>query len=206
APPPAIPDTAPLRRDPAAAPDRHVVRESRLAREEDVVLDVSAPRDARLAGDETAPAEATVVPDLHEVVDLGSRADHRVVHAAAIDRRVGPDLHVVPDGAATHLGNLAWRLAVLPRDVAEAVRAESHARVQNDAVAHDRAAVAHHLRQQLDVVAELHAVSQHGRGDDAHVLAEAHAPAEHRVGTDRHRLLPGDGCADHRRPVGPALP
>src|SRR5207302_10465559 len=110
-----------------AASDRHVVRESRLAREEDVVLDVSAPRDYRLAGDEATRADATVVPDLHEVVDLGSRADHRVVHAAAIDRRVGPDLHVVPDDAATHLGNLARHLAVLPRDVAEAVRAESHA-------------------------------------------------------------------------------
>src|SRR5881628_1824203 len=115
-------------------------------------------------------------------------------------------IHVVPDDAATHLGNLARHLAVLPRDVAEAVRAESHARVQNDAVAHDRAAVAHHLRQQLDVVAELHAVSQHGRGADPHVLAEAHAPAEHRVGTDRHRLLPDDAFADHRRPVDPRPP
>src|SRR5438046_7696201 len=137
-----VPNHAPLHRDAGAASDRHVVRESRLARAAAVVLDVSTPRDPRLAGDEATRADATVVPDLHEVVDLGSRADHRVVHAAAIARRVGPDLHVVPDDAATHLGNLARHLAVLPRDVAEAVRAESHTRVQNDAVAHDRAAVA----------------------------------------------------------------
>src|SRR5439155_22983758 len=101
-----VPDHASLHRDAGAAPDRHVVGESRLTREEDVILDVGAPCDPRLAGDEAARADATVVPDLHEVVDLRSRADHRVVHAAAVDRRVGPDLHVVPDDAATHLGNL----------------------------------------------------------------------------------------------------
>src|SRR5437867_11902985 len=38
-----VPDHAPLHRDPGAAPDRHMVGESRLAREEDVILDVGAP-------------------------------------------------------------------------------------------------------------------------------------------------------------------
>src|SRR5207247_4626025 len=73
-----VPDHAPLHRDAGAAPDRHVVRESRLAREEDVVLDVSAPRDARLAGDEAARADATVVPDQHEVVDIRDRKSTRL--------------------------------------------------------------------------------------------------------------------------------
>src|SRR5213078_4140172 len=43
-----VSDHAPLYRDAGAAPDRHVVGESRLTREEDVILDVGAPCDPRL--------------------------------------------------------------------------------------------------------------------------------------------------------------
>src|SRR5437870_3707943 len=83
-----VPDHAPLHRDARAAPDRHMVGESRLAREEHFILHVRAPGDSRLARDQAARADPTVVPDLHEVVDLRPRTDHRIVDAAPIDRRV----------------------------------------------------------------------------------------------------------------------
>src|SRR6266516_3988454 len=94
-----VPDHPSLHRDARAAPDRHMVGEASLARQEDVVFDVGAARDSRLTGDQTARPDAAVVADLHEVVDLRPRAHDGVVHAAAIKCRVGADLDVGADDA-----------------------------------------------------------------------------------------------------------
>src|SRR2546430_6163831 len=105
-----------------------------------------------------------------------------------------------------HLRNLPWRRAVLARDVAEPIRAQPHARVQDHPASHDRAAVTHHVGHDLYVVPQLHAVSQdHTRGNP-HVAAEAYVPAEHRVRSDRNGLLPNDAPFDHRRAMRARLP
>ena len=51
-------------------------------------------------------ADHDVVGDLHQVVDLGALADHRVRQRAPVDRGVGADLHVVADDDAADLGHL----------------------------------------------------------------------------------------------------
>src|SRR6266851_2249731 len=195
-----VSDDASLDRDAGAAPDRHVVREPRLAREEYVVLDVRAARDTRLPGDEAARADPTVVPDLDQVVDLRPQADHSVVHTAAVDRGVRANLHVVADDAAAHLGNLARYLPVFAGHVAEPIRAEPHAGVQDHALPHDGPAVADDLGKQLRVVA------QHRALPDAHVAAEPHPASQYGVRADRHWLLPHDARAQHGRTVDPGLP
>ena len=74
---------------------------ARLARDDHAVLRAShEPAIAHLRHDQAQPADAHVVRDVHEVVDLRARADHRVVDAAAVDRRVRADLDVVLDDAA----------------------------------------------------------------------------------------------------------
>src|SRR2546421_7116750 len=201
-----VSDHPSLHRHARPAPDRHMVGEARLARQEHVVLDVGAARDSRLTGDQTARPDAAVVADLHEVVDLRPRADDRVVNAAAVDGRVRTDLHVVADDAAPHLRDLARQLAALARHVAEAIRPEPHAGVQDDPASHDRPAVADHLGQELHVVTQLDAVPQHAPGADAHVPPQPHAATQHHVRADRHRLLPLNPGADHRGPVDPGLP
>src|SRR5207248_11318772 len=97
------PAHASLHRDARPAPDRHMVGKAGLPRQEHVVLDVGAARDPGLTGDQTAGPDAAVVADLHEVVDLRPRPHDGVVHAAAIDGRVGADLDVVADDAAPDL-------------------------------------------------------------------------------------------------------
>src|SRR5207302_2058944 len=169
-------------------------------------FDVRAARDPRLAGDETAGADAAVVPDLHEVVDLRPRADDGVVHAAPVDGGIRADLDVVADDAASDLGHFARQLAALPRDVAEPIRPEPHAGVQDDPVSHHRPAVAHYVGQQLHVVTQLDAVAQHAPGADPHVPTQPHAATQHHVGADGHGLLPHDPRADHGGPVDPGLP
>ena len=74
-----------------------------------------------------------VVRDLHEVVDLRAGADHRVVDAPAVDRRVRADLDVVLDDAAADVRNLQMLAVAL--HVAEAVGPDPRAGVNRHAVA-----------------------------------------------------------------------
>src|SRR5207245_1167658 len=127
-------------------------------REKHVVLHVRAPGNPGLPRDQAARPDPTVVPDLDEVVDLRSRTDDRVVDAATVDRGVRTNLHVVPDDAAADLRHLARQLAPPAGDVAEPVRPEPGAGVQDHAVADDRAAVAGHLRMGSHGVPPLHPI------------------------------------------------
>src|ERR1041384_7626960 len=126
-----IADHAALHRHLHAAADGDVIRDPDLAAQKHFVTHVRAARDARHRRDEAALADVHVVGDLDQVVDLGAGADHRVVHAAAVDGGVGADLHVVADEAATHLGNLAVRTPVAARHVAETVGARKSTRLNS---------------------------------------------------------------------------
>src|SRR5438067_5473561 len=61
-----VPDHPSLHRDARPAPDRDVVGEAGLARQDHVICHVRSARDPRLAVHATAGADAAVVPDLHE--------------------------------------------------------------------------------------------------------------------------------------------
>src|SRR6266576_221753 len=113
-----VADHAALHRHPHAGADGDVIRDPDLAAEKHLVAHVRAARDARHRGDEAAFTDVDVMGDLDQVVDLGAGPDHRVVHAAAVDRGVGADLHVVADQTATHLRNLAVRPPLAAGDVA----------------------------------------------------------------------------------------
>ena len=73
--------------------------------QDDVVADVRAAGDPDAGHEEAALADAHVVPDVHQVVELGPAADHGVVDAAAVDAGVGADLHLVLQDAAADVGN-----------------------------------------------------------------------------------------------------
>ena len=72
----------------------------------DEIAQRHAARNADLAGDDAMTANARVVPDLHEIINFGALADHRVAERAAIDRRVGADFHPVLDDDAAELRDL----------------------------------------------------------------------------------------------------
>ena len=59
-----------------------------------------------LAGEDVVPADSAVVPDHHQVVDLGPFADPRRAEGAAVDGRAGADLDVVGDFDVAELRNL----------------------------------------------------------------------------------------------------
>ena len=85
------------------ASDRQMIGNSDAATELNAVAERHRAGQPDLAGDQAAAADADVVRDLHEVVDLGAFADDRVGHRAAIDGGVGADLDVVLDDDAADL-------------------------------------------------------------------------------------------------------
>ena len=87
------------------------------------------------AGDHAVAADAHVVRDLDQIVDLGVFADNRVGHGATVDGGIGADLDIVLDNDAADLRN-----ALGPRagDEAETVLADLGAGVDDHAVADER--------------------------------------------------------------------
>jgi hypothetical protein len=79
---------------------------SRLAGDHATVLDARGTGDPNLRDYEAEPADADVVADLHQVVDLGAGAYHGVVHTSPVDGSVGADLDVVVDDASPDVPDL----------------------------------------------------------------------------------------------------
>ena len=92
--------------------DVHAVGQRQMAEHDGAAADGAMRADDRAAGDADAtrhgrmPADAHVVADLDQVVELDAVLDHRVVERAAVDAGVGADLHVVADAHGTELLDL----------------------------------------------------------------------------------------------------
>src|SRR4051812_14595522 len=95
-----------LRSQPSPFANRMVAGNSDLAENHTSVFHSNRSRNPDLRHDEAETPNTHVVRDLYEIVNLRTRADHRVVDAAAIDRRVGADLDVVLDDASADMRNL----------------------------------------------------------------------------------------------------
>src|SRR5262249_8996031 len=97
-------------------------------------------------------ANAAIVADHHEVVDLGPRADARRVEGTTVDRGAGADLDVVVNHDPTQLRHLD--MASLLLAIAEPVGAEDRVGVDDDTLAEHTAVVEDNVRVQGHVVAE----------------------------------------------------
>ena len=86
------PDCAPTR-DCGRDPD--VLGNPGLTADYHKIADLDQPRNADLRHDGTVSAEPDIVPDLHEIIEPGTRTDRRIARQAAINRGVRADLHVV---------------------------------------------------------------------------------------------------------------
>src|SRR6185312_3347973 len=97
-------------------------------------------------------ANLDVVSDLHQVVDLASRADPRRAHGRSVNGDAGAQLHVVLHDHIADLGELSVHPAV-PHE-AEAV-APDHGSGMDDHAVPDLAALAHgHVRVEERVGAD----------------------------------------------------
>src|SRR4029077_4894219 len=97
---------AALRPDNRAFADRHVVGKPDLSGQNHVVLDDNTTGDAALRDNDAMATDRNIVSDLHQVVDLGTLADHGIAIGATVDRSAGTDLHIILQDDAAHLQHL----------------------------------------------------------------------------------------------------
>src|SRR5206468_9284182 len=90
--------------------------------------------------------------DLDQVIDLGAFADDGRAERAAINRHVGPNLHVVANDNVANLRHFAMDTAV--EHVTETIRADDRAGVDADAMADLSAGIESHVRKEVHLLAE----------------------------------------------------
>ena len=61
--------------------------------------------DGRMTGNHTTPTHADIVGDLAMVINHAAGANHRIRTGTAVDGRICPDFHLIPDQYPTELGN-----------------------------------------------------------------------------------------------------
>src|SRR6516225_8215362 len=110
--------------------DLSLVLDARLARHDDVITRLAAAGDADLAAEHVMAADLVVVPDHDQVVDLGSLADPRGLEGGAVDRAIGPDLHVAANFQTPGVGNLD--VPAVDLAIAEAIPSQNRTGVDLD--------------------------------------------------------------------------
>src|SRR5262249_37837132 len=146
-----------------------------LTSDHDEIVKPGAPGDADLTCEDTTAANHDVVPDLDQIINYRARTDHGVVSGAAVDRRIGADIDIVPDQHTPQLWDLDRRLRV--RSESEPVLADPNARMQHDPRA-DQAMAQCHVRPDAAIVADFDTGGDDGIRPDLATPAEPRTPPD----------------------------
>ena len=174
----------------------------RLGPHENVIPELGAARNARLADQHASSTQGHVVPDLHQIINLRPGADHRVRPGPAVDGAVGPDLDTVPDNDPAELGHVEIALRV--QREAEAPVADANAGMDMTVPA-DQAMAQGRVGADLGGFAHLHPVPDHRVGADPAIRPDIRAGADHHAGADLGTLADAGAGIDQRArvPAGP---
>src|SRR5215210_4345165 len=175
-----------------------------LSTRHDKVAELGAAGNADLAGQDTAAADHDVMPDLDQIIDHCSRADHRVMPGASVDRRVGADIDIIADDDAPELWNL-HRAVRIGRET-EPGLTDAHAGMQYDPGA-DQTMAQRYVGPDSAVVTEFdRGCNDRIRADPA-PRAQTNASLDDDMGPDlaigrngRGRIDDGAGRASRLRP------
>ncbi len=168
-----------LRRDARAIANRYVAGDPRLAGDHTSVSDVRRTRNSNLRHDEAGAADADVVPDLNQVVDLRARANQSIVDAAAIDRRIGANLHVVTNDASADMRNS--EVGAAGEDIAEPVCGNPCTCMDHYPLTQYRAGLQRCSRQQPGSGTDPHTITHDTMSADEDVVADAGRFTDNRV-------------------------
>src|SRR3954470_7075047 len=165
-----------------ALADRVVSAHAGLPRDNAAILDAHRSRDPDLRHDEAEAPDPTVVRDVHEIVDLRAGANHGVVDAAAIDRRVRANLDVVFDDATTDVRNLV--MAATAKNVTEAVGAKPRAGMHDYPLTDHHSGVCRDGRIQVTLRTHVHVGAEDDMRVDHDIVLDPGTGANHRERTD----------------------
>ena len=130
----------------------HMIDDAGLTGEHDVVAGRARARDADLADEQIVPANAAIVSDLYEVVDLRPVSDPRGLKRSTVNRRASADFHVVAKFNMAELRN--FDMATVMEPVAKAISADNRIRMNDDSVSDHRTVVEHAVGVNRYVVAD----------------------------------------------------
>src|SRR5271165_3414329 len=136
------------------------------------------------------PSDARVVSDMNQIVDLGTLADHGIARGAAVDCRVGADLDVVLNDDAPDLWDLL--MSFRTGKITETVLADARARMDDDAVA-DQRAEDRNIGADGAVAPDADVRADDGAGTDQRARADLGARPDHGKRVDGHGRLEARG-------------
>ena len=110
--------------------------------------------------------------DVHQVIDLGSAANHGNIERAAIDGRIGANFNVVPDFQPPDLGKLLVLACGPVADIAKAIAAQHRPGMNGSTFADARASVNGHVVVNEALFSNHHAVGDAASRADAGVVAD----------------------------------
>ena len=131
-----VPGDATERRQLCPVADRHMTVDAGRPANHDPISNGGAARDSDLGDDDAMSANADIVGNLHQIVDLGALADDRVVERPSVDCGVRADFNVILDDDPADLRDLFQTPRA--RSIAETILADAHTGMDDDIVADQR--------------------------------------------------------------------
>src|ERR1051325_9704633 len=127
-----------------------MVGDARLRCHDDVIAEAGAAGKTDLPHDEAMASDDDVVRDMDQVVYLGSLPNERRAKGASINSGIGADLDIIADNDVAQLKHFA--VASFVKDVAEAVRSDDRACVNDHATPYLRLSVKDNIRKEAGVL------------------------------------------------------
>ena len=170
--------------DARAISDHQMIRDPHMAGENDVVANSRTAGDTDAGHDQASLTDPDVMPDLHQVVQLGAPADHGVVDAAPVDAGIRPHLDLVLEDASTHVWNPGVPLPV--REVPETVTPDHCAGLEHHSAADPAPGIADHAGPDDRILSENDTVAQRYGMGQAAARAHPDISAENDVRRDKN--------------------
>ena len=136
------------------------------------ISDYCAAPDSDLATEDAASADAAVVANLTEVVDLCAGSDARGSEFASINACVGTNLDIVAQYDFAHVWNLNERRAVWRRAISETVGPDDHMGVKDDSISQLAFRIDGNSAVKPAFSTDFHAVLESHSGIDDRVVAD----------------------------------
>ncbi len=164
-----------------------------LPAENDIILDRNAPGKPGLRRNYYVFAYPAIVPNVHQIVDLRSPPDPRLVQRAAIDRRVGTDLHIIFNHQPPNLRKLLIVSVLRVAHVSKAVAPQHRPGLYSHPFAHSCPRIDRHPWINQTVLSNLHATPHYASCADPRPRANLHVRADHGVFFDNHKFIKAGG-------------
>src|SRR6266850_1599989 len=166
----------------------HVVGNSNLAAENDVVGNNAAAGNPRLRGNDDVLPDLNIVGDVHQVIDLCALPNYSGVEGAAVDSYVGADLNVISDDQQSDLRKLFVPAGGEVAHIAESVTPQNRSRVHVYPVTYAGARIHGDGVADVTLSADYHLAPYSAPRPDAGAFADDGVFADYGIRSDRDVL------------------